>query len=121
MQMAPGGSSPPCCCCCYATCRHGTGLSAPVIAMLLGHSLQHLPWLEMTSWPGFLQRVYSAFKNVFSFSKGHAQKCVRGGGGVALSAARTPDEYIRKKKKRGLVTSEVPERWDRHLLNHCLL
>lgn len=44
-------------------------LPAPVIAMLSGRSLQHLPWLEMTSWPGFLRRVYSAFKNVFLSAK----------------------------------------------------
>lgn len=42
-----------------------------------------------------------SFQECFSFSKGHAQKCVRGGGGVALSAARTPDEYIRKKQSVG--------------------
>lgn len=46
-------------------------LPAPLTA--LGCRLQHLPWLEMTSWPGFLQRVYSALENVFAFSKGHAR------------------------------------------------
>ncbi|XP_074438381.1 dystrobrevin beta isoform X14 [Larus michahellis] len=44
------------------------------------------------------------------------------GGGAALSAVRNPIQSIqRKKPKRGLVTSEAPERWDRHLLSHRLL
>lgn len=79
-------------------------LPAPAIATLPGCSLQHLPWLEMTSWPGFLHRVYSAFKNVFLSAKvmHRSLKCVRGGGGVALSAARNPVQTNMLEKKQSV-------------------